>query len=223
MNYLAHAHRYLEQPVFALGTLVPDFLNMVDRRARVRRRQAERFVDSTDRFISTLAAGVVQHHNDDHSFHNAPVFLELQERIGGHLRTTFPDPRGLRSWFTAHIVIEMLIDWAIMVRQPHSIDRLYQIFAEIDRSEFRQAVEKLTGCDLPKFESMHTFFLTERFLYDYRTDEGLFYRLNRILGRVGLEPFQPEQITWIPVARNWVAEAHQALLEPTNCLGRASG
>lgn len=215
MNYLAHAHRYLSEPVFALGTQVPDFMNMVDRRARVRRRQAAAFVDSADPFVSQLAAGIVQHHRDDHLFHNAPVFLELQEQVANLLRTTFPDPRGLRSWFTAHISIEMLIDWAIMIQKPDTIDRLYAIFAEVDSGQFRHAVEMMTACDLPKFAPMHAFFLSERFLYDYRTDQGLFYRVNRILERVGLEAFQPDQIAWVQTARQWVAASHERLLEPT--------
>ncbi|MBL8852480.1 MAG: hypothetical protein JNK57_00785 [Planctomycetaceae bacterium] len=214
MNYLAHAYRFLERPTFALGTMIPDFMNMVDRRARVRRRHAERLIDMPDLFVADLAAGIVQHHCDDYSFHNSPSFLELQEQLSRHLRTTVPDPRGLRSWFTAHIGIEMLLDWTIMDQYPDSLTRLYQVFEETDCRQLCRAVEWMAGCELPKFEPMHAFFLTERFLYDYRTDVGLFYRINRILVRVGLEPFQPDQITWVPIARQWVASAHDSLLAP---------
>lgn len=216
MNYLAHAHQFLDRPLFALGTLVPDFMNMVDRRARARRRQAVKLVASADTFVGEIAAGVVQHHDDDHRFHNASVFLQLQDQLSQQLRTNCPDPRGLRSWFVAHIGIEMLLDRSIMEQQPALLDRLYQVFAEVDRNEFRQAVELITGRDLPKFEPMHSFFLTERFLYDYKTDAGLFYRINRILARVGLDPFQPEQIVWIPAAHRLVAAAREQLLDAVN-------
>ncbi|MDP1562856.1 MAG: hypothetical protein Q8M16_15875 [Pirellulaceae bacterium] len=216
MNYLSHAHRYLDRPAFALGTLVPDFMNMVDRRARVRRRQAEQFLDFPDDFVAELAAGIVRHHHDDHRFHNAPVFLGLQERLSQHLRTNCPDPRGLRSWFTAHIAIEMLLDWVIMDEQPKSLDRLYGLFTNVECQQFRQAVESIAGCELPRFDPMHQFFITERFLDDYQTDPGLFYRINRILSRVGLDPFEAEQIAWVPIARQWVAAEAEMLLEPTN-------
>ncbi|MBL8888968.1 MAG: hypothetical protein JNL67_03250 [Planctomycetaceae bacterium] len=216
MNYLAHAHRFLERPWFALGTLVPDFMNMVDRRARARRRQAAGLVSSADKFVGEIAAGVVQHHDDDHRFHNSSMFIKLQDQLSQHLRTTYPDPRGLRSWFVAHISIEMLLDRSIMEQQPALLDRLYQIFAEVDRHEFRHAVESITGRELPKFEPMHSFFLNERFLYDYKTDAGLFYRINRILVRVGLEPFHPEQIAWLPVAARLVTAAREQLLDPVH-------
>lgn len=216
MNYLAHAHRFLDRPAFALGTLVPDFMNMVDRRARARRRQAAKLVACADAFVGEIAAGVVQHHDDDDRFHNAPMFMQLQEQLSQQLRTTCPDPRGLRSWFVAHIGIEMLLDRSIMEEQPVLLDRLYQVFAEVDRYEFRQAVESITGRELPKFEPMYSFFLNERFLYDYKTDAGLFYRINRILARVGLDPFQPEQIAWVPKAHRLVAAAREQLLDLMN-------
>lgn len=212
MNYLSHAQHFLDRPAFALGTQLPDFLNMVNRRARARSKVAQTFVRAEDTFLADVAAGVVQHHHDDHVFHNSLEFLGLQERLAQHLRVQHPDPRGMRSWFTAHIAIELLLDAAITRRHPDRLERLYEIFQGVDECQFRAAAETLTGRELPNFTDMHQLFLSERFLSDYGTDEGLFYRVNRILQRVGLEPFQTAQIAWVAVARDWVEDRQERLL-----------
>lgn len=212
MNYLSHAQAFLDRPTFALGTQLPDFLNMVNRRARARSKVAQTFVRAEDTFLAEVAAGVVQHHRDDHAFHNSLEFLGLQERLAERLRLQHPDPRGMRSWFTAHIAIEMLLDAAITRQYPERLERLYEIFRSVDGCQYRAAAETLTGRELPNFAEMHQRFLSERFLSDYGTDAGLFYRVNRILQRVGLEPFLDTQIAWVALARDWVEARRDNLL-----------
>lgn len=212
LNYLAHAYRFLENPIFALGTQVPDFLNMVDRKARARKRNALQWIDADDPFVADLTSGIVQHHKDDDLFHNSIAFLKLQEQLSQHLRRFHPDPRGMRSWFTAHISIEMLLDWSLNEEDPERLGRLYQIFSGVNAEQLRGVVETVTKRDLPNFLRMHRFFIEERFLYDYSTDEGLLYRINRILDRIGLEPFQVGETRWAGIARQWVWDARQDLL-----------
>ncbi len=214
VNYLAHAYRYFSDSDFVLGTQVPDFLNMVDRKARARSKQAMLHLKSPDSFLSRVAAGVVQHHRDDQAFHGSSEFLMLQERLSAHLRSHSPDPRGMRSWFTAHIAIEMLMDGALHEQSPGILDELYSIYRRCDVQQFRQTVETLTGRSLPTLDKQYAFFLSEKFLYDYSTDAGLLYRINRILQRVGLEPFLPDQGQWVKVARSWVSN-HLSTLMPT--------
>ena len=48
MNYFAHGRPFVDDPYFLAGTAVPDWLNVVDRRVRVRSKQARLFVDSAD-------------------------------------------------------------------------------------------------------------------------------------------------------------------------------
>ena len=48
MNYFAHALPFLDQPYFVAGTAVPDWLSVVDRQVRVRRRHAEPLANAAD-------------------------------------------------------------------------------------------------------------------------------------------------------------------------------
>lgn len=212
MNYLSHAFRFLDEPDFALGTQIPDFLNMVDRKVRARRKLAAAHVDSPDSFVAQVAAGVVQHHDDDHQFHGSLEFTRLNHELSTYLREQRPDQRGLRSWFVGHIAIEMLLDWAISQHQPDLLDRLYELFREIPPERFQQVIEQITGKSAPRVIKMHGVFLRERFLFDYQTDEGLLYRINRILERLGLEPYDETDDFLMAHARQQVDQKWRDLL-----------
>lgn len=229
MNYLSHAFRFLDQPVFCLGTQVPDFLNMVDRKARARRKLAlavfeahqfdanqdanqEAQQDSRDSFIARLAAGIVQHHDDDQAFHASLAFTQINHQLGSYLKQHRPDPRGMRSWFVGHIATEMILDWSLSRRNPGMMDQLYKIFSDVSLPQFQDAVQIITGKPLPSFAKMHATFLREKFLYDYATDSGLLYRINRILERVGLEPFDDQDEFLMAEARQMVDSQYQSLL-----------
>ena len=48
MNYFAHAYRFLDDPYFAAGTGVPDWLAVADRNVRVRQKHAEPLTEDPD-------------------------------------------------------------------------------------------------------------------------------------------------------------------------------
>ncbi len=88
MNYFAHGRRFVEDPYFLAGTAVPDWLNVVDRRVRVRAVQAERHVEAADPRVARIAAGIVQHCRDDQWFHATPAFAALSLELCRMLRPT---------------------------------------------------------------------------------------------------------------------------------------
>ena len=81
MNYLAHAAEFLDDPYFVAGTALPDWLGVVDRRVRVRSRQAEPHALDADQRVAALARGIVQHHADDDWFHRSDAFTQLHGRL----------------------------------------------------------------------------------------------------------------------------------------------
>ena len=48
MNYFGHGHRFIDNPFFLAGTAVPDWLSVVNRRVRARRRLAEPYTQDPD-------------------------------------------------------------------------------------------------------------------------------------------------------------------------------
>lgn len=212
MNFLSHAFRFLDQPIFALGTQIPDLMNVVDRKARPRRKLAEKWINSSDELTKMLALGIVQHHIDDQDFHNNTLFHKLNTQVSDYFRQQCPDPKGMRSWFSAHIIIEMLLDTAISNWKPDYRDHLYKIFHQHDSSSIGKVVSDIVEKPLPRFEKMYGMFLSERFLYDYDSDEGILLRLNQVIKRVGLEPFGCNGPNCMAYARKVVYDNWKPLL-----------
>ncbi|MHB8902587.1 MAG: hypothetical protein ACYC6Y_27820, partial [Thermoguttaceae bacterium] len=69
MNYFAHALPFLDDPYFAVATGIPDWLTVVDRQVRVRRKHVEPFLDDARPEMASIARGVLQHLLDDARFH----------------------------------------------------------------------------------------------------------------------------------------------------------
>ena len=105
MNYFAHGRDYLNDPCFLAGTAIPDWMNVVDRKARLRSKRAALFVDHADPQLAAVAAGVMQHHHDDDWFHRTRVFAELNLQIVGEIRRVLPADDTMRPRFLAHILV----------------------------------------------------------------------------------------------------------------------
>ena len=82
MNYFAHALPFLDQPYFVAGTAVPDWLSVVDRQVRVRRRHAEPLATAATPATPPIPprppwpAALLQHFRDDARFHETRAFAE---------------------------------------------------------------------------------------------------------------------------------------------------
>ncbi len=110
MNFLCHAMPYLDDPLLAVSTGVPDWLSVVDRRIRARGKLARQFVDSDDREIAAC-----RHRRDPPHRRRSVVprhasLCRNQLRLAVELRDLLPDDAGFRPTFVGHILIEMLLD-----------------------------------------------------------------------------------------------------------------
>ncbi|MBC8437559.1 MAG: hypothetical protein H8D86_01745, partial [Planctomycetes bacterium] len=65
MNYLSHAIKFLDRPLFMASTGVPDMLSVIDRKVRIRRKVLESFFNDADPAVVEVARGVAQHLDDD--------------------------------------------------------------------------------------------------------------------------------------------------------------
>src|SRR4051812_38665606 len=118
MNYLAHGWRFTAEPYFLAGTAAPDWMNVIDRKLRLRSRVATRFVGNPDTQLASVARGVVQHHADDAWFHATPAFNELSLAFAVELRDALPGDEGFRPSFLGHIMVELLLDAVLAEENP---------------------------------------------------------------------------------------------------------
>jgi hypothetical protein len=74
MNYFAHALPFLDNPYFAGATGIPDWLTVVDRKVRARRKHIEPFLEDRELELAAVAGEFGQHLRDD-GYSTRPVHL----------------------------------------------------------------------------------------------------------------------------------------------------
>lgn len=212
MNYFAHARPFLDRPYFAAGTAVPDWLSVLDRKMRVSTKAAQTLVSHPDRRIADLAGGIVQHHHDDGWFHQTRAFAELSIQLTAAVRRVLPQDDGFRPSFLGHILVEILLDAALIAAAPEQLDAYYEALHNIDPHLVGDAVNQVATRPSDLWPVFIPRFCAERFLYDYQEDAKLLARLNLVMRRVQMQPLPDEFLTVLPAARHAVAHRREELL-----------
>lgn len=212
MNYFAHGYRFLGQPWRVAGTAVPDLLRVSDRAVRARSKLALPFLDDPDPDLAALAAGIVQHHQDDAWFHDRPAFLQLSWRFTLQFRELLGADAGFRPSFLGHILVELLLDGILISRTPERAVAYYQSLESLHPRQVAQYVERITGREGLRLANFLPRFCAERFLLDYQDDARLLYRLNMVMRRVRLPPLPDRCQRLFAPARGAVAQQAVELL-----------
>jgi hypothetical protein len=216
VNYFAHAYRFLSEsrcsPEFLAGTATPDWLNVVARRTRCRRRHAQPLLQSSDQGLADLARGIHQHHEDDQWFHATAAFNELTLAVTRTLRLKLQHLVDLRAGFLGHILVELLMDAELIQREPQCLGEYYRRVAQVDARWVAEAVEQMCGRSVGRLEWFIGRFVEVKFLADYPDDARITYRLNQVLGRVGLSELPAEFVALLPELRPLVASRMSELL-----------
>jgi len=217
MNSFAHALPYLDDPYLAVGCCIPDWLSACDRKCRARERRALAFAESKDPLVAKIASGVVQHHRDDSWFHQTAVFNQMVVEFSVSLRDVFDDNQSLRPRFFGHVVIELFLDALLDEKFPGELERFYDQIKLVDETCVENAVNLFANRPTEKLAAGIERFRQDRYLFDYRTDRGVVFRIGGVFKRLKLEPFDERILDWMPAARRQVIENAPALLVGLNC------
>ncbi len=212
MNYFAHALPFLDEPYFAAGTAVPDWLSVVDRRVRVRRKHAEPLAADADEVTAAVARGVIQHLGDDARFHEGRCFVELSLGLTARFREVLEEPSGYRPSFLGHLVVELLLDAALVGDEPARLEAYYRVLDAVEPQRVEQAVNRMAPRPTARLAEMISRFCQARILWDYLEDAKLLPRLNQVMRRVGFEPLPDDFRRVLPEARELVAGRRAELL-----------
>lgn len=215
MNYLAHGYRFLDRPYFVAGTAIPDWMNVAARRVRVRAKMVAPLLQSDDLIVRELALGVTQHHQDDDWFHRTRAFAELSLQFAVTIRDALPVDDGMRPSFLGHILVELLLDDCLAQDDGRVLQTYYQTLQAIDAEQVASFVQLATGKEPGKLAYLIPRFLEVRFLYDYADNAKLLYRLNQVMGRVGLAEIPDAMLDLLPQLRSDVRQRQDELLTPT--------
>ncbi|MBN2477515.1 MAG: hypothetical protein JXB62_23110 [Pirellulales bacterium] len=213
MNYLAHALPFLDDPYFVAGTGVPDWLSVVDRRVRVRSKQVRPFLSDADPETAAVAGGILQHLRDDVRFHESRPFAELTLALSAKVRDVLNVESGFQSSFLGHLLVEVLLDGALVAEDPEQMEAYYQTLQAVDARQVQQAVNRMATKQTDRLAAMISEFCRLRILSDYAEDAKLMGRLGQVMRRVGFDPPPEHFVELLPEARRMVAGRKEALLE----------
>jgi hypothetical protein len=213
VNYFAHGRRYTEAPYFLAGTAVPDWLSVVDRRVRVRLKAARDFDAGSDAGAAAVAGGIVQHLVDDDWFHRTRAFAELSWQLTAAVRDVVPEDDGLRPRFLGHVLVEILLDAALISDDPGGLDAYFAALGAVDPRIVERTVNRLAQRPTDKLAGMIEHFTRMRILSDYLDDEKLWARLNQVMRRARLTQLPRDFLRILPGSRTLVAGRRDELLE----------
>jgi hypothetical protein len=216
MNYLAHGWRFTGDPYFLAGTAVPDWLCVADRSVRVRSKRAAQWTSGNSE-TAAVARGICQHHADDHWFHGRPVFAELSLEFSARVRRALPADEGLRAWFVGHVLVELLLDAALIEQQPALLATYYAAMDRVDPGVVERVVNQIGPRSTDRLQRFVQLFCQVRFLYDYTDDGKLVMRLNQVMQRAALPALPDSFVELLPAMREAVRRNQIELLgSPSN-------
>jgi hypothetical protein len=187
MNYFAHGMRFLDRPYFLAGTALPDWLRVVDPKVRFRVERLSQSADGSGSVEAELASGILQHFDDDDSFHKSPVFYETIGELIRLFREHWGDDDAYRSGFLGHIVAELILDAILIERNPDLLDGYYDVISKLDSALIENEVNRLARRPTSRLSAWIPLFAHEQFLRDYREPHRLLFRLNQVMRRIKLK------------------------------------
>ncbi|MDB5385888.1 MAG: hypothetical protein JWM11_1534 [Planctomycetaceae bacterium] len=212
MNYFSHGFRYIDRPYFLAGTAVPDWIRVSDQGVRVRSKHVAEFASGDSSIRAELAAGILQHLDDDDTFHSNGRFMQICAQISILFREGLAGDQGQRPSFLGHIAIELILDAILIDRFPNRLLAYYEALLQIDPQLLQLHLNEMVRDPAVRLAEFIPLFHREQFLWDYRDSNGMRTRLNQVLRRVKLPPMPPETVKLLDSARIIVERNFTSLL-----------
>lgn len=185
---------------------------MADRRVRVRPKNVQPLVDDPDPVAAAVAGGLSQHFRDDAVFHRTRAFAETTLEMSAAFRRVLAADSGFRPSFLGHLLVEVLLDWALAEDHPDGLEAYYRALEAVDAAAVQAVVNRMATHSTDRLAPMIFLFCRERILPDYGRDDKLVFRMNQVMRRVGFAPLPEEVRELFPAARDLVRRRRQELL-----------
>ena len=224
MNYLSHARDLLDRPWALVGAALPDWLRILDRRVRLRPDALPPEAPDADPVDREIRDGIRIHHEDDLWFHRADGFRRETAALAREIRGAFPDrpKRRMRASFYSHILLEMLLDSALMERHPDAIGAYYAALDSIPIEEMIRRVRTFAPAVDGDLARLARGFRESRFLARYDSDAEITHRLDQVGRRMRQPPLPPGFDRVVAAARVEI-RAHAVELLTPDAGGSSSG
>ena len=212
MNYFTHALNHLDRPYFMAGTAIPDWLSVADRKVRLRPRQLDPWLDSSDEIQAAVAGGAMRHLIDDEWFHSTRGFVEVTSELSQLFREQLGPDNQYHCGFMGHVGMELLLDGVLMEIYPERFEDYWKQLQTVDPIQIELNVNRMARLPTERLAWFIDLYRREQFLRGYANDRSLLHRLNQVLLRVKLSPIPEETERVISVGRRLVRHRLRDLL-----------
>ena len=212
MNYFAHALNHFDRPYYMAGTAIPDWLSVADRKIRLRPRLLEPWLTAESTVQSDVAAGALQHLNDDDWFHATRGFVEVTGELTHWFREHLGRDEQYHCGFLGHVGMELLLDGVLMEKYPTQFEEYWQILDAVDPFTVQTAVNCMAKSPTIRLAWFIDIYRREQFLRSYENDRALLHRLNQVLQRVKLSPIPDHAVDVVSSGRMLVQQRLRDLL-----------
>jgi len=192
MNYLTHylVDHKKDKPLYNFGLALPDLVNVSQRGWKTSKENT--FYTSSNH-VKEIWEGYQQHLIADAAFHNIPLFTTHSKRIRMELEKAGLSAPGVRLFFAAHVLLEMLIDRHIVKTRKPMVDEFYNDINFVNEPVINSFFVESGTQMPPNFLEFFNRFRESKYLFEYEKDSGLFYSLNRLLGRAKQPAYTTEE------------------------------
>lgn len=188
MNFVSHY--YLDRqrssdPYFFFGVITPDLVGVFDRKIKLKPHTLPK-LDSKGHLPQDLAffKGVKRHFEADAIFHTSEFFYSQTAALGDKLREAFDEKKLPRSYFLAHILLELLLDKILIQAHPEILPEFYQHLDDIAYLDQLRLSEWVCKTKMNRYQAYLMRFQERQYLYDYADWRHILFVMRRILDKV---------------------------------------
>lgn len=190
MNFISHFFfdRRLDDSLYVLGIASPDLLSAFNRKVKLHQHPIERLMAEHpgDSKRLRFAQGVLRHFECDALFHNSDFFHTETARLSAALHEAFPNRPTMRSYFIAHVLLELLLDKLIIEDDRSLLDHFYRHFDLVGVEALARHTEWVAGVPLEGYDKFLRRFCSSRHLYRYVDPGYITYALRMTMKRAGV-------------------------------------
>ena len=182
MNFLAHYYydKIDNNPGHTLGLLLPDLVRNFGKPLH----QLPVNAVFTSLEEKSLAQGFLQHISSDKIFHQTEGFVWFNKQIIALLRNSRVSFK--RDWLLAHILTELMLDGAILLRHPDLAKNLYNELDSVDYMAITSFFITVNYSDYINFIHGFDRFKKAEYLKSYVHPESLAFAMGKIAQKMDI-------------------------------------
>lgn len=180
MNFFSHYYldRQHAQPYYILGALLPELFPGFNQHLRKNMLQHQPETEEEQHLLH----GIHQHYTIDAIFHNSDFFKEQTSLIKNTILQN-AQLVGLhyRTFFLAHITLELLIDRILIQIDLKEPKDFYQFLQEVNLKPIEQLFQKTNlQYHYPLFQNIYSRHISVQYLFYYNNNEKFIEALLRL-------------------------------------------